>query len=192
MFAQGRTERQMLIDHRAEILLRTIYEVKQLIVRAFEDEEIEHNRIAKEVAEGDIEVEKNIQQSFANIYKYDDKDFMLELLNESILVMVDSYCESTLKYLDNNGKHQEIIKGKTKRKTKIENQLSRILATRNIDSAYILKEHWPSFSEFHRCRNTIIHDRERQTLKNIDADYIANNIECVRKLLRAVDAITAK
>lgn len=184
MFAKGRTTQQQMIDNRADILIRTICEIKQHIERAF-DEESDHRKIAKEIAEGDYEIEASIMQSFASIYRYDDKHFMLELFEKAMIAMVDSYCENTLKYIGNKIKKQNNSKGKTK----IESLLSNFLTAHSIDVNTFICKHWPSFKEFHNLRNDIIHDDNMPLPKNVDVDYIIQNIKCAKNLLRAVDAI---
>lgn len=185
MFAKGKTDQQVIIDHRADILLRTLCEVKQLVERAFDEEEIEHRKIAKEIAEGDFEVEESVQRSFASTYRYDDKYFMLELFNKVMIVMVDSYCETTLKCIGNEAQKQRNSKGKTK----IEMQLSKFLTAHNLSVNTFINKHWPSFKEFHSLRNGIIHDDSISLPKSVDVDYIIKNIECAKKLLHAVDAV---
>ena len=84
---------QAMIDHRAEILQRILIEVPQLIERIFKEIEDEIKEIAQAEAGEDIEMKLSIQRSLDEMYRCDDKLFMIELINKALVVMTDRYCE---------------------------------------------------------------------------------------------------
>lgn len=189
MFAKGRTELQFIIDFRAEVLKHTIREVIFLIEGLYEKAYNELVQIAKDSADGDKEVEDNILQSLETSYGYDNKDYIIELIHKAIIVMVDSYCESILKSI--NGK---TIKTRSDGKTEIEKLLTMLLLTHNCSAEELINKHWPNFKEFHKIRNSIVHEDKvlNTSVVNLDTEYIVQNIENARMLLRALDAIVSK
>lgn len=184
MFAKGRTELQAMIDYRAEILQRTLGEVPQLIERLFKEIENETSKVAQVEAGDDVDMKLSIQHSLDEMYRYYDKPFMLELINKALVVMTDSYCESTLKEIT------KVKKRKAKRgNTDIEKLLAQLPVKPKLNATNFVDEHWPDFVEFHNLRNNIVHEGKVKKGDELNIEYIAKNIESVRRLLRAVDAL---
>ena len=184
MFAKGKTELQVIIDHRAEILQRVLDVLPQLIERMFREIETKTSEVAQAEAGGDVEMKLSIQHSLDEMYRYYDKPFMLELINKALVVMTDSYCEATLKEIT------KVKKGQRKRgNTEIEKILAHLPVKPKLNATSFVDEHWPDFVEFHHLRNNIAHEDKVKKDDDLNKEYIAKNIESVRKLLRAVDAL---
>ena len=177
---------QAMIDHRAEILQRILIEVPQLIERIFKEIEDEIKEIAQAEAGEDIEMKLSIQRSLDEMYRCDDKLFMIELINKALVVMTDSYCESTLKEI---AKEKKVKNAKMRGNTDIEKLLRKFIDEPKSNVVSFLDKHWPDFEEFHDARNNIIHEDKIRKGNLVDTEYIAHNIESVRQLLRAVDEL---
>ncbi len=187
MFAKGRTNMQVMIDDRAEILQRTLREIPQFIELIFKNIDAEIKEVALAESGEDPEMKLSIQQSLNEMYHCDDRLFMIELINKAIVVMTDSYCESTLKEI---AAVKKIKSRKQRGNTDIERLLSRFIVEPQSAEAAFLDKYWPDFVEFHDSRNNIVHENKVKKEYVLNTEYIAKNIESVRNLLRAVEALT--
>ena len=177
---------QVMIDHRAEILQRILVEVPQCIEQIFKEIESEISTIAQAEAGDDVEMRLSIQHSLDEMYRCDDKPYMIELINKALIVMTDSYCESALKEI---AKEKKVKSAKMRGDTDIEKLLRKFIDEPKSNVVSFLDKYWPDFIEFHDSRNNIVHEDKIRKGNLVDTEYIAHNIESVRHLLRAVDEL---
>lgn len=96
------------VDDRADFIRNLLDEYPAFIKSWENDKTVEFKRIAKEYADGDIEVEQSVYSSFLSAF--DDDYVKKDIFYQSIFLMCYSYYESCIALLSKNVNAKERIK----------------------------------------------------------------------------------
>ncbi len=177
MIAKGRNMVQAHIDETDQVLKRLLTEVPLMIKEEFHKMDNENKEIAKDSADGDVEVEQSIYNSLSKDYRMDNEDAMIQNFYKSMVLMVCSYCETSMKFMLSTRKLPRYGKKKT-------SYIDRLL--KGINRVYGLNVKidlfWSGKSEFCTLRNDIAHNFVE--IPFISKEYIAVNLDGVKRLLR--------
>ena len=174
---------QASIDERSEVIARVIEEVPHLIHKQFREYEQEAETVASDGCDGDKDVYLSIFNSILNAYNPDDEQWMIEEIYRSLVLLIVSFAETTVKHLlkDPNQK----FKGG--------NYLCKAYNQVNEDLSLNLKkigQYWKGRQDFIKVRNDIAHGRSEDP---VDKNFLLTGLSGVHKLLRAIaDAIDMK
>ena len=179
MFAKGRNMMQAHIDETAIVLERLLFEVPQQIEAAFQNLEQKISNEAMAIAEGDSAVFHSIQSTLFEYSRVDDKTIMLNQFYQSMVILVNSFYETSLSRLVKENKIPlKVGKGKSK-------------VIQKIDSIRIYLEKPSPYedieqkikNEFSKIRNEIVHN-EFSLEVNVTSEFIVQNLKNIRQVLR--------
>lgn len=175
MIAKGRNGLQAHIDEYAIVLERLLSEVPKQITASFKELEQE---IDKTSADLPCEEASAIKDSLTMAYRIGDETIMLESFYKSMVIMICSYCETTLlSMLPIDIQKQYKNKGK-----KIDSYYKAIQEHYDIKLKPIGKL-WRGKRSFIKFRNDITHGKEYDTTF-LTSEYLNSNLKMVKHLLR--------
>ena len=183
MIEGTRSMLQASIDERSEVIARIIEEVPRLIHKQFGEYEQEAKTLASDGSDGDKDIYLNIYNSTLGAHNPDDEYWMIEEINRSLVLLIVSFAETTVKHLlkDPNQK----FKGGNYL-CKAYNQVNKELSL-NLKK---IGQYWKGRQGFIKVRNDIAHGRSEVP---VDKNFLITGLSGVHKLLRTIaDAIDMK
>ena len=183
MIARGRNSLQAHIDEYAIVLERLLFEVPEQIKSSFCELEQEIDKTTGGLPD---EETCTIKDALAMAYRMDDKTEMLESFYRSMVIMVCSYCETTLlSMLPTDIQEQYKNKGR-----KID------IYYKAIQRYYSVKLHpigkvWKGKCDFVKFRNDITHGKEYDNTL-LTFEYINSNLKMAKHLLRTTADIISR
>ena len=178
MIAHGRNALQVYIDETAMVLERILTEVPLQIKSSFRELE---TIIEEETAELPYEEAWSLKSSMENGCRADDEVAMLETIYKSVVVIICSYCERTLKLIlpDNVSYKRE------DGESNIDALFGAVTNALGLHDLGTIDSLWPSKKQFTRLRNDIIHNKKYDT-SLLNEDYIKSNLKMVKDTLRTI------
>ena len=183
MIAKGRNDLQVHIDEYAIVLERLLSEVPEQIKSSFCELEQEIDKTADDLP---VEEVYAIKDALAMAYRMDDKIEMLESFYKSMVIMVCSYCETTLlSMLSTDIQEQCRNKGR-----KIDIYYKAIQRYYGVKLQPIGKV-WKDKCGFVKFRNDITHGKEYDNTL-LTSEYLNANLKMVTHLLRTTADIISR
>ena len=183
MIAKGKNDLQAHIDEYAIVLERLLVEVPEQIKSSFCELEQE---IDKTAADLPSEEACTIKDSLEMAYRMDDKTEMLESFYKSMVIMVCSYCETTLlSMLPTDIQEQYKNKGR-----KIDIYYKAIQKYYGVKLQPIGKV-WKGKCDFVKFRNDITHGKEYDNTL-LAYEYLNSNLKMAKHLLRTTADIISR
>lgn len=183
MIAHGRNTLQAHIDEYAIVLERLLFEVPKQIKSSFSElkKEIEGTAVSLPPEEA-----YTIKSSLTEAYRMDDEAEMIESFYKSMVIMVCSYCETTLlSILPTDIQEQYRNKGR-----KIDIYYKAIQKYYGVKLQPIRKV-WKDKCDFVKLRNDITHGKEYDNTL-LTSEYINSNLKMVKHLLRTTADIIGR
>lgn len=183
MIARGRNSLQAHIDEYAIVLERLLSEVPKQIKSSFRELEQEIDKAADDLP---CKEACTIKDSLTMAYRISDETIMLESFYKSMVIMICSYCETTLlSMLPIEIQKKYKYKGK-----KIDSYYKGIQECYDIKLISIDKL-WKSKEDFVKFRNGIVHGKEYDT-KLLTSEYLNSNLGMAKHLLRTTADIISR
>lgn len=183
MISKGRNILQAQIDDTAIVLDRLLSEVSRQIKASFKELE---KVIDEEVVDMPYEEAWSVKSSMETACRMEDETEMLESFYKSMVIMICSYCETTLlSMLPIDIQKQYKYKGK-----KIDSYYKAIQENYDIKLKPIGKL-WRGKRGFIKFRNDITHGKEYDTTL-LNSEYINSNLKMVKHLLRTTADIISR
>ena len=179
MFTGGRSLLQARIDDRAEVITRLIQSVPEMIHAKFSEYEEYAQTVAIDNSDGDEDVFRTIFSNEFNGYRPDDEEWMVIELYRSMVLLICSFAEGTIKDLLRDPKPSFSSNYLCCAYNYLNNSLS--LGLKSIG------EYWSGHQDFTTKRNDIAHNRKEV---DVTVEELLNAIKGAHNLLRAIaDAI---
>lgn len=183
MIAKGKNALQAHIDEYAIVLERLLFEVPEQIKSSFYELEQEIDKTTDGLPN---EEACTIKDSLEMAYRMDDKIEMLESFYKSMVIMVCSYCETTLlSMLPTDIQEQCRNKGR-----KIDIYYKAIQRYYGVRLQPIRKV-WKDKCDFVKFRNDITHGKEYDNTL-LTSEYLNANLKMVTHLLRTTADIISR
>lgn len=183
MIAKGRNDLQAYIDEYAIVLERLLVEVPEQIKSSFRELEQEIDKTAADLPR---EEACTIKDSLIMAYRIGDETIMLESFYKSMVIMICSYCETTLlSMLPIDIQKQYKYKGK-----KIESYYKAIQEHYGVKLQPIGKV-WKGNYDFVKFRNGITHGKEYDNTL-LTSEYLYTNLKMAKHLLRSTADIIGR
>ncbi|MCM1223154.1 MAG: hypothetical protein NC548_52755 [Lachnospiraceae bacterium] len=183
MIAKGRNDLQMHIDEYAIVLERLLFEVPKQIKSSFSElkKEIEGTAVSLPPEEA-----YTIKSSLTEAYRMDDEAEMIESFYKSMVIMICSYCETTLlSMLPTDIQEQYKNKGR-----KIDIYYKTIQRYYGVKLQPI-KKVWRDKCDFVKFRNDITHGKEYDNTP-LTSEYINSNLKMAKHLLKTTADIISR
>lgn len=178
MIAHGRNALQVYIDETAMVLERILTEVPLQIKSSFRELE---RIIEKETAGLPYEEAWSLKSSMENGCRIDDESEMLEAIYKSVVVIICSYFERTLKLILPDDVNYKRENGESN----IDALFRAVTSAFGLHDLGTIDSLWTSKKQFTRLRNDIIHNKKYDT-SLLNEDYIKSNLEMVKNTLRTI------
>lgn len=177
MVAKGRNDLQMHIDEYAIVLERLLFEVPKQINSSFSElkKEIEGTAVGLPLEEA-----YTIKSSLTEAYRMDNEAEMIESFYKSMVIMICSYCETTLLSMLPID-IQEDYKYKSK---KIDIYYKVIQVHYDLKPRAICKL-WKEKTVFVNLRNNIVHGKKYNS-SLLTHEYLNTNLQLVKNMLRTI------
>ena len=182
MISGSRNLLQASIDDRAEVIARIIQSVPEMIHSKFFEYEEYARTVAKDSSDGDEEVFRTIYSNEYNGFRPDDEEWMVLELYRSMIMLICSFAEATIKDLIPEPKPSFGSNYLCCAYNYLNDSLS--LGLKSIG------KYWKGHQDFTQKRNDITHNRRDV---EITEEELLDAVKGTHCLLRAIaDAIDKK
>lgn len=182
MIRGTRTLLQASIDERTEVIVRLIQSVPELIHTKFSEYEEYARNVARDSSDGDDDVFRTICWNEYTAFRPDDEEWMVVELYRSMVMLICSFAEATIKDLLSEPKPKNGSNFLCCAYNSLNDSLS--LGLKSIG------KYWKGHQDFTQKRNDIAHNRRDVS---VTEEELLDAVKGAHCLLRAVaDAIDKK
>ncbi len=182
MIRGTRTLLQASIDERTEVIVRLIQSVPELIHTKFSEYEEYARNVARDSSDGDDDVYRTIYWNEYTAFRPDDEEWMVLELYRSMVMLICSFAEATIKDLLSEPKPKNGSNFLCCAYNSLNDSLS--LGLKSIG------KYWKGHQDFTQKRNDIAHNRRDVS---VTEEELLDAVKGAHCLLRSVaDAIDKK